>query len=77
MIEKVNEVLYSVWNPIGVADLPEDEYLSYAKKILEKYSNNNSAVDIAEYLLYIEDNVLLCSSKNMILSAERISKILE
>jgi len=76
MLKKVNEILYSIWNPIGLSDLPENEYLSYAKKILEEYKYNNSAADIAEYLLYVEDNLLLCSSRNRILSAEKIRQIL-
>jgi hypothetical protein len=77
MIEKINKVLYNTWNPIGVSNLPEKEYFSYAKNISEAYSgNNNSATDIAEYLLYVENNILLCGSKSRILSAEKISKIL-
>jgi len=52
LYEAVDEVLYYIWDPICVSDVPEarDEYRSYNSIIVEAVRNNKSANEIAEIL---------------------------
>jgi len=49
---RVDEVLYYVWDPIGVADEPfaRAEYDSYVPKVLELLTNQDDPSPIAKYL---------------------------
>ena len=49
---RVDEVLFYVWDPIGVADEPcaRSEYESYVPKVLQLVQDNDSIQPIAVYL---------------------------
>jgi hypothetical protein len=49
---RVDEVLYYVWDPIGVADEPfaRAEYDSYVPKVLELLTSQDDPTPIATYL---------------------------
>ena len=53
---EIGEILLSVWDPIGVADIPEarDEYSGYVGAVYRVLSSGASVLDIAEYLRQIE-----------------------
>ena len=50
----IYKLLYQEWNPIGVEDLPEDEYQGYLPQIFRLAIKGSSSEKIAEYLLSIE-----------------------
>lgn len=49
---RINEVLYYVWDPVGVNDLPSarDEYDSYAKRVLQAVLEGKSKDEISKIL---------------------------
>lgn len=54
--QRIDEVLYYVWDPIGVNDLgpdARDEYDSYVYDIYQMALSNKSILEISEYLTYI------------------------
>jgi hypothetical protein len=58
--KKIDEILYFDWNPIGIDELPRDEYQSYTPKIftLKKSEANNETIaqTLCELELYILGN---------------------
>jgi hypothetical protein len=56
--KRIDEVLYYVWDPIGVADAPyaRDEYSSYVPAILTLVIGENSAEAISSHLTDIVRN---------------------
>ena len=52
---RVDEVLFYVWDPIGVSDEPcaRAEYESYVPIVLQLVEENNDIVPISEYLANI------------------------
>ncbi|MES2408410.1 MAG: hypothetical protein V4528_13925 [Pseudomonadota bacterium] len=54
--KRVDEVLYYVWDPIGVKGEPyaRAEYRSYITSVLGHVENNKPAAAIAEFLCNIE-----------------------
>lgn len=52
---RIDEVLYYVWDPIGVSDTPEarDEYSSYVGDIVQAVVGDHSKDDIAALLTAI------------------------
>jgi hypothetical protein len=61
---RVDEVLFYVWDPIGVSDEPcaRWEYKSYVPKILQLVEQNDDPSPIALYLSEIEKNQMGISS---------------
>lgn len=51
LYKKVDEILFYEWNPIGVDDLPRDEYQYYLPKIyaLKKSGADNETIATALY----------------------------
>ena len=49
---RIDEVLYYVWDPLGVADEPfaRAEYEGYVPKVLELLTSQNDPTPISEYL---------------------------
>ena len=69
---RVDEVLYYVWDPIGVKDEPyaRAEYRSYVGSVLGLVEINQSPAEIAEYLCRIEaDSMELTPNKDQALRA--------
>lgn len=56
--KRVDEVLYYVWDPIGVNDQPyaRAEYRSYVTSVLGYLKHNKSASEIADRLCKIESD---------------------
>ncbi len=48
--DSIRQVLYHDWNPIGVPDLPEDEYDSYIAPVYRILSGSRSEQELVEYL---------------------------
>jgi len=48
----VDEVLHYVWDPIGVAGVPQarDEYYSYLPQVFRRIKEGAAATEIADYL---------------------------
>jgi hypothetical protein len=51
-LQRVDEVLFYVWDPLGVSDAPEarDEYSSYADHMWRMVLGGCSKADISDYL---------------------------
>ena len=56
LYRRVDEILFYMWDPIGVKDIPEarDEYHSYVPKVFKLVLNGSKAQKIADYLNKIE-----------------------
>ena len=56
LYQRCDEVLHYIWDPIGVAAIPEarDEYHSYIPGAFERLQNGAEAKEIADYLVEIE-----------------------
>jgi hypothetical protein len=52
--DRIREVLNQRWDPIGVADIVEDEYDGYIGEIYQLLKSDSSEATIAEYLRSIE-----------------------
>lgn len=54
--KRVDEVLFYIWDPIGVNDMPNAraEYRSYVSSVLSYVQQNKSIEEIADLLLRIE-----------------------
>lgn len=73
--KRVDEVLYYVWDPIGVKDEPyaRAEYRSYITSVLGLIENNIPAAAIAEFLCNIESESMgLTPNKNNTLVAANL-----
>jgi hypothetical protein len=55
LYEAVDEILYRVWDPIGVAGAPEarDEYRSYLPQVFSMLQAGNGISAIAGYLSFV------------------------
>lgn len=64
--DRVDEILFYLWDPIGVNDAPQarDEYRSYLGPVFSKLIHNSTKSDIVDYLVMIE-------SENMDLSPDK------
>ena len=56
----VDQVLLEFWDPLRVADNPDaqNEYSSYAKKIVEMLNNDRDSYRVADYLRQAESGWL-------------------
>jgi hypothetical protein len=53
--DSIREILFRVWDPLGVNDLaPDDEYDSYVAGVFQLLIANASGTEIAEHLRQIE-----------------------
>jgi hypothetical protein len=52
--ERVRDVLNQQWDPIGVADVVEDEYDGYIGEIYAPLKSGSSEAELAEHLRSIE-----------------------
>jgi hypothetical protein len=67
-LEKIKQLLWEEWDPIGVSDLedwPSDEYDSYAMHIFSMLNDGNSVQDLTEYLLWAETENMGLSPSNL------------
>ncbi|MEO6847737.1 MAG: hypothetical protein ABI443_09260 [Chthoniobacterales bacterium] len=55
LYRRVDEVLFYLWDPIGVSPTPEarDEYQSYLPQVFSLVKNSTDGADIVEYLLSV------------------------
>lgn len=61
---RVNEVLFYIWDPIGVAPEPyaRGEYRSYVPVILELVEKNENTQPVSEHLVNIVNNMMALSA---------------
>lgn len=50
---KIDDLLYYEWNPIGIDDLPREEYQSYTSDIFSLKIHSANKIKIAEQLFHI------------------------
>ena len=50
LFTKISKILRDKWNPIGISELPDDEYDAYIPQILKLIENNSSVEAIAQEL---------------------------
>ena len=52
LLQRVDEVLHYLWDPIGVRGVPEarDEYRTYTPQVFSLLKNSASAEKVAQYL---------------------------
>ena len=69
LYRRADEVIHYIWDPIGVAGVPEarDEYDSYLTHVFSLLINNSEVREIQNYLTQIEEN-------NMGLSVNDLSR---
>lgn len=53
LLKRIGEVLHYIWDPIGVAGIPQarDEYDAYASRVFSLVKKNATQDDIASYLM--------------------------
>ena len=51
LYKRIDDILYFEWNPIGVDDLPRDEYYMYLPKIYNLKKAGAPIEEIAQMLL--------------------------
>ncbi len=51
---RIREILNRDWNPIGIGDLPDDEYDDYVGKVAAIVNAGGSDQEILEYLTWAE-----------------------
>jgi len=54
--KRIDEILYFHWNPIGVDELPRDEYATYVPQVYNLKKSNATIDAIATNLYEIETN---------------------
>ena len=52
--KKIDEILYYDWNPIGIDELPRDEYYGYIPKIFSLKKSGSNSETIAQALYELE-----------------------
>lgn len=55
LLRRIDEVLHYVWDPIGVAGVPQarDEYESYVPQVFRLLKGTADGKDVADYLLWL------------------------
>jgi len=79
LYRRTDEVLHYIWDPIGVAGVPEarDEYDSYFPHVFSLLVNNPKAGEIQNYLIKIEgENMGLSVNDNSRNRAKEVEDIL-
>ena len=79
LYRRVDEVLTYVWDPIGVAGVPEarDEYYGYLPKVFNMVLQGKPKDEIADYLVQIEtESMGFDNSKNSRKNALEIAELL-
>ncbi len=54
LMDRVRDVINRDWNPIGVSDLPEDEYDGYIGPISSMIQNRSSDEEFLKYMQWVE-----------------------
>jgi len=60
LYRRVDEVLFYIWDPIGVAKMPaaRDEYHSYLPAVFSLLKQNRSLKEVSDYLTKIEREMM-------------------
>lgn len=77
LYEKINELLYKVWNPIGTIGLPKDEYSIYVPEILEFLEKGCSLAELSEFMNRLQTERMGLPSKPCLRIAAKIMEIYE
>jgi len=80
LICRVDEVLFYIWDPIGVKDVPEarDEYENYASHVFSLLNRNAGESVISTFLLKTETATMgLSKSARAERHVQKVAKLLE
>ncbi len=60
LYRRTDEILHYLWDPIGVADIPQarDEYHAYLPQIFQLVLQKRPASEIAQHLLNLEESYM-------------------
>ncbi len=60
LYKRADEVLHYLWDPIGVAEVPEarDEYHSYLGPVFSRLKTTKDGKDISDYLISVEKEMM-------------------
>ena len=75
LFKRTDEVLHYLWDPIGVADVPEarDEYHGYLPQIFMMIKGNKSEEEISSYMSKIQsEEIGIAANKNKISEVVKI-----
>jgi hypothetical protein len=79
LYRRIDEVLFYLWDPIGVNEAPEarDEYYSYLPEVFSMVQSNASAKEIAVYLQKIVREAMgLTVSAESLVHNQKIASLL-
>ena len=62
--DSIRQILYHDWNPIGVSDLPEDEYESYIAPVYRVLVGSRSEQELIDCLFRLERDAIGMSSES-------------
>ena len=62
--DSIRQILYHDWNPIGVSDLPEDEYDSYIAPVYRVLVGSRSEQELIDCLFRLERDAIGMSSES-------------
>jgi hypothetical protein len=58
ILDSIREILYRDWNPIGLHDLPNDEYDGYIAPVYRILVGSRSKQELNECLFRIERDII-------------------
>ena len=58
IMDSIRKILYHDWNPIGVPDLPKDEYDSYIAPVYRVLAGSRSEQELVECLFRMARDVI-------------------
>jgi len=56
--DSIRQILYHDWNPIGISELPENEYDSYIAPVYRILTGRRSEQELIECLFHIERDAI-------------------
>jgi hypothetical protein len=56
--DSIRKILYHDWNPIGVSELPEDEYDAYIRPVYRILAGTRSEQELIEFLFRTERDTI-------------------
>lgn len=75
LYRRVDEVLHYIWDPIGVAGIPQarDEYHSYSPRVFNMLLSTTDGKEIIDYLISVEREMMELSITDE--SKEHVSEV--
>lgn len=69
LLQKIEEVLYTDWNPLGEDDVPRDEYNSYALQVFGMIQNQYTSFHVKSksFFNFLKNQKINTSIKTIVL----------